>query len=139
MNSTLDKQAIATGKANSHLKHQSQKVALGYPTFLPDNIEKIERVGVTRNASRTPYIVYWINGRRCCTFFKRKYLFWLLQLYISIKHKQEVQVKSVEASKDFIQVYISAEIFCLQQSKFCAFLEYYHLAATTRVVATLSS
>lgn len=38
------------------------QLKLKVPTFI-----EVERVGFTKNASNTPYLVYGVGDRRCCT------------------------------------------------------------------------
>ena len=65
----LEPPTIATSELHSHLEQQAQSVA---PQIeLVAATISVERLGLTRNASSTPYIVYRVKERRCCTFFKR--------------------------------------------------------------------
>ena len=56
MHSTLDTPMIATSELYSHLEQQAQSIAPQIE-LVPARIQ-VERLGLTRNASSTPYIVY---------------------------------------------------------------------------------
>lgn len=99
MNSTLCEQAIATGELYSHLEQQVNAVAPEIPALVPVPI-KMERVGFTRNASCTPYIVYWVGSSRCCTFVKRKVFFELGQALLKLVRGIEGKVHSVISSAE---------------------------------------
>lgn len=62
---------------------------------------RVERVGLTRNASNTPYIVYWVRDRRCCTFVKRKVFLQLVQVLLKLTKGVEDKIRSVTSSLDF--------------------------------------
>ena len=62
---------------------------------------KVERIGFTRNASKTPYAVYRVNGRRCCTFIKRKFFMELLQILLKLKHGIEEKIRTITSSAHF--------------------------------------
>lgn len=66
----LDEAAIAAGDVNQHLKQLADAVAPELKPLVPAKI-RAERVSFTRNASNTPYVVYWVGDRRCSTFIKR--------------------------------------------------------------------
>ena len=96
MYSTTDIQAIATTELYSHLEQQAQSVAPEIPSIVKARIQ-IERVGLTRNASSTPYIIYTIGDRRCSTFFKRKLLWQLMQALLKSEYEIEDKICGIIA------------------------------------------
>lgn len=64
-------QRIAQAELNRYLEAQANAIAPERNPLVPIKI-KVERVGFTRNASKTPYAVYKVDGRRCCTFISAK-------------------------------------------------------------------
>ncbi len=96
----LDEAAIATRELYSHLKQQVSVIAAGVQPLVSANIT-VERVGFTRNASNTPYMVYWVNDRRCCTFIKRSRFLELVQMLLKLKYNIEDRIKGVASSVDF--------------------------------------
>lgn len=84
----------------SHLKFQSKAIL---PLLKPIARVSIvvEKIGFTRNASNTPYIVYRVNDRRCCTFVKRRWFFECVQLLLLIKDGIEPKIRSIRSTSDF--------------------------------------
>lgn len=71
---------------------------------------KVERIGFTRNASNTPYIVYQVDAskdnltvrlRRCCTFIKRRRFLELVAALLKLKYSIAERLKSIVSSPDF--------------------------------------
>lgn len=85
---------------NQYLKSQVAAVAPALKPLVPAKI-RVERVGFTRNASNTPYIVYWANNRRCCTFIKRKVFLELVQVLLKLTKAVEDKIRSVTCSLYF--------------------------------------
>ncbi len=107
--SKLRPSAIAQTELNRYLEAQVGEISklrlLGSitPELIPlvsVNIE-VERVGLTRNASNTPYLVYRVNGRRCSTFIKRRVFFDLLGIFLKLKYSIEDRIRSVTSSPYF--------------------------------------
>ena len=94
-----DSKAIASSLLSS-LKFQSKPIIPLLKPLVPTLIE-VERVGFTRNASNTPYLVYRINDRRCCTFVKRRWLFTCVQLLLKLKDGIEAKIRKISSSSDF--------------------------------------
>lgn len=99
MYSTYDIGAIATSELyciiESHLKPPAPHIKPILPTEII-----VERIGFTQNASNTPYIVYRVNDRRCCTFVKRSWFFECMRLLLKIKDGVEAKIRSVRTLKD---------------------------------------
>lgn len=120
-----DTSAIAT----TALQYNSE-----LPTFLPRGLTKIERVGMTRNASRTPYVVYWVGERRCCTFFKRRLFFKLLKVLVAIAHKTISTIKSVAMTEwGGLKVKTATAQWILARVQVNKFFQSYHQAAFEQV------
>ncbi|MUL39196.1 hypothetical protein [Gloeocapsopsis dulcis] len=104
------------------------------PTFLPQGITKVERVGMTRNASRTPYVVYWVGERRCCTFFKRRLFFKLLKVLVAIAHSTISAVKNVETTEwGGLKIKSTTEAWILARAQVNKFFYNYHQAVFEQV------
>ena len=89
----------AQAKANA--QRSSQRLfALERNPLVPIKIE-VERVGFTRNAAKTPYAVYKVDGRRCCTFIKRKFFMELIQILLKLKHGIEEKIRTITSSAHF--------------------------------------
>ena len=99
MYSTYDIGAIATSELyciiESHLKPPAPQIKPIVPTEII-----VERIGFTQNASKTPYIVYRVNDRRCCTFVKRRWFYLCMRLLLKIKNGVEATICSVSTAKD---------------------------------------
>ncbi len=100
MNSTCDEQAIATTELYCYLEQQVNAFAPEIPALVPAPI-KVERVGFTRNQSNTPYLVYRVGGRRCCTFIARRAFLELIQMLLKVRHSIDVKIAGVVSSPDF--------------------------------------
>ena len=98
--SRSDEQAIATKELYYHLEAQVSPITPEIPALVPAPI-KVERVGFTRNASNTPYIVYVVNQRRCCTFVKRRFFVNLVQALMKLKYSIQDCIKSMVISPNF--------------------------------------
>jgi hypothetical protein len=98
MNSNpLDEAAIASLELNAYLKAQANLIAPEFVPLVRVNI-KVERVGFTRNASRTPYIVYKVGDRRCSTFIKRQVFFDLVRVLLKLRCGVLDRVKSIKSA-----------------------------------------
>jgi hypothetical protein len=100
MNFTRDELAIATAEFYCYLEQQINASAPEIPALVPAPI-KIERVGFTRNASNTPYIVYRIADRRCSTFIARRWFLELAQKLLKLRHSVDARIAGVVSSPDF--------------------------------------
>lgn len=94
MYSTSDVQAIATKELYSHLQAQVQAIAPELPTLVNATITSVIRIGFTRNAAATPYMVYKIGDRKCCTFIKKRLFLDLLVTMMSKYYKNRERLKS---------------------------------------------
>lgn len=96
----LDTQVIANRELNEYLESQVNSIA---PEILPivPKVIQVEKVGITRNSSSTPYLVYSIEDRRHCIFFKRKLLWHLLQAFLKAQHKIEDKIRAVISTDCF--------------------------------------
>ncbi len=101
MNSSFkNQQVIAPTELKKYLEAQASAIAPELIPLVRVNI-KVERVGFTRNASNTPYIVYWVGDRRCCTFIKRRVFLELVQVLLQLKYGIEDLICSVYSSPYF--------------------------------------
>lgn len=100
MYSTLDELSIATAELYCQLEQQADAIAPEMPALVPIKI-RVERVSFTRNASRTPYMVYWVGDRRCCTFIKRLRFLDLVQVLLKLKCGIEDKICGVVSSESF--------------------------------------
>lgn len=108
------------------------------PTFLPPGLTKVERVGMTRNASRTPYVVYWVGERRCCTFFKRRVFLKLLQVLMAIAHNTTSTIKSVATTEwGGLKVKTATAQWILARVQVNKFFQNYHQAVFQQVAFSL--
>lgn len=103
MHSTENIQAIATAELNSYLEIPGgtsvvSRIVPNLTPIVPRAIV-VERFGFTRNSSNTPYIVYKVNGRRCCTFVKRKFFTSLIQKLLKIKYGITEKLTSIKKSE----------------------------------------
>ncbi|MBE9193503.1 SWIM zinc finger family protein [Gloeocapsopsis crepidinum LEGE 06123] len=110
------------------------------PTFLPQGLTKVERVGMTRNASRTPYVVYWVGERRCCTFFKRQLFFKLLKVLVAIAHTTINTVKCVETTEwGGLKIKAATAAWILARAQVNKFFYSYHQVIFEQVTLSLQS
>jgi hypothetical protein len=112
MNSnSFDEAAIAQAELNAYLEDLANSIAPEFTERMPAvvlspatlvplvraNI-KVERLGFTRNASRTPYMVYKVGDRRCSTFIKRQVFLDLVQVLLKLKYGILDRVKSITSA-----------------------------------------
>lgn len=90
----LDTTTIANQELHKYLESQVNSIAPEIAPIVPKIIQ-VEKIGITRNSSSTPYLVYTIENRRRCTFFKRKVLFHLLQAFLRAHYKIEDKIRAV--------------------------------------------
>ena len=113
---------IATNELCSHLEQQAQSVAPQI-TLVAATIS-VERLGLTRNASSTPYIVYRVNQHRCCTFFKRKLLWQLMQAMLRAEYGIEDKIRSVTSTPDLgLSFFIGSSWRHVLNQQICRFVE----------------
>jgi len=91
--------AIAKAKFNRYWQ-QVSGIASEIPALVPAAIQ-VERIGFTRNASNTPYIVYKVGTHRCCTFIKRSLFMAGVQALLKLRHNVEDRIQSMRSSPDF--------------------------------------
>lgn len=96
----LDTTTIANRELNEYLESQVNSIAPEIASIVPKIIQ-VEKIGITRNSSSTPYLVYTIENRRRCTFFKRKVLFHLLQAFLKAHYKIEDEIRAVISTNCF--------------------------------------
>jgi len=124
-----DEAAIAQDELNSYLEAQVRAIAPRFKCLVPVNI-KVERVGFTRNASRTPYIVYKVGDRRCCTFVKRLFFLELVQVLLKVKYSIEDRIRSITSSEYFgLSVETTEQPKYIPSSYINTFLERYNQVA----------
>ncbi|MDZ4871006.1 MAG: hypothetical protein CLLPBCKN_000394 [Chroococcidiopsis cubana SAG 39.79] len=118
----LEPPTIATSELHSHLEQQAQSVA---PQIeLVAATISVERLGLTRNASSTPYIVYRVKERRCCTFFKRKLLWQLMQAMLRAEYRIEDKIRSIISTPDFsLSFFIGSSWRHVLNHQICRFVE----------------
>jgi hypothetical protein len=118
----LEPPTIATSELHSHLEQQAQSVA---PQIeLVAATISVERLGLTRNASSTPYIVYRVKERRCCTFFKRKLLWQLMQVMLRAEYGIEDKIRSIISTPDFsLSFFIGSSWQHVLNHQICRFVE----------------
>lgn len=92
--------AIAFSELYSNLIQKNNPLAPLLKPIVPKSIS-VERVGFTKNASNTPYIVYRVGARRCCTFVKRKWFLLCVQMLLKHKFHIEARIRSVSVTSDF--------------------------------------
>lgn len=92
--------AHAQIELNQYLGQQASVIAPELTPLVPAPI-KVERVGFTRNASNTPYIVYWVANRRCCTFVKRRWFLNMVQALLKLKCSIEDKICGINLSPYF--------------------------------------
>lgn len=102
-----DSKAIASSLKTS-LKFPVNVIVPLLKPIVPTLIE-VERVGFTKNASNTPYVVYRINDRRCCTFVKRRWFFACVQLLLKLKDGIEAKIRNIRSSSDFGLIILTQE------------------------------
>lgn len=82
--------------AQFQAQRRDRRIVLELKPLVPVSI-RVERIGFTRNASNTPYIVYrnTSNGKRCCTFIKRRVLVELMQKLLKLKCSVVEKIRSL--------------------------------------------
>lgn len=101
MHSSLpDEVKIAQSELYQYLEQQVSAIAPELTPLVPVPI-RVERVGFTRNASNTPYIVYWVGDRRCSTFMKRRWFLEMAQKLLKLKCGIEDKICRIVSSPDF--------------------------------------
>lgn len=131
--SPLDETAIAQFELNQYLESQVAAVAPKLKPLVPAKI-RVERVGFTRNASNTPYIVYWVSDRRCCTFVKRKVFLELVQVLLKLTKGVEDKIRSITSSPDFgLSVKTSDRLEYIPRAYVRKFFELYNQTAVERI------
>ncbi len=134
MYSTYDSQAIASNELHCYLESQVKAITPELKPIVPTSI-KVERVGFTRNASNTPYLVYRVNGRRCCTFVKRRWFFECVQLLLKLKDGVEAKIRAITSSLHFGLSLITTETRQYIPSSYVnKFFTSLNQAALTRIV-----
>lgn len=96
MNFNHNLSAMATTQY-SQLKSQVAALVFELKPLVAKTIELV-RVGFTRNASNTPYIVYKVNNKRCCTFIKRKFFTDLVAKLLKLKYGVQEPLRSIRAN-----------------------------------------
>lgn len=91
-----DTQEIADRELGQYLEKQVNAIAPQSPSLVPRRIQ-VERIGLTKNASSTPYLIYWIEQHRFSLFFKRKLLWQMLQEFLNTTEK----IRSVVVTEHF--------------------------------------
>lgn len=102
--------ALVQSELTAHLNTQFKAFAAEIAPLVQASI-KVERIGFTRNASNTPYIVYQVSHiskdnlavrlRRCCTFIKRRRFLELVAALLKLKYSIAERLKSIVSSPDF--------------------------------------
>lgn len=129
----LDAVAIAQAELEEYLEQYANKVAPETPSLVAAEI-KVERVGFTRNASNTPYIVYWVKNRRWSTFIARSRFMELVQVLLKLKHKIEDRIRTVASSPDFgLSVTAGENQKYIPSSYLNRFFERYNKVALERI------
>ncbi len=125
----FDTFAIAQKNLYSYLEQQSSVLAPRLKPLVPKSI-LVERVGFTRNASNTPYIVYLVNNRRCCTFIKRRWFVELVQILLKLVKGIEAKIRSCTSTQwSGLNVKTDVTIESIASSYINKFFEEYNAAA----------
>jgi hypothetical protein len=121
--------AIASAEINQYFSGQIQKNSVELKPLIAKKI-KVERVGFTRNASNTPYVVYRVGERRCCTFIKRKVMTSLIQKLLQLTYGITESIRSLRVnSAGGLQVKTMSDTVCIKRRYVVKFLENYNTAA----------
>ncbi len=136
MHSNLkDETAIEQAELSSYLGAQVSATTPNLIVLVRANI-KVERVGFTRNASNTPYLVYKVGDRRCCTFIKRRVFFDLVRVLLSFKYGIEDRIASITVSLDFgLSVVTTGQRQYIPSTYINKFLERYNQVALEKTTA----
>jgi len=128
--------AIASTEINQYFSSQLPKNLVELKPLVAKKI-KVERVGFTRNASNTPYIVYLVGERRCCTFIKRKVLTYLIQKLLKLTHRITEAIRSLTVnSTRGLQIRTMSDAVCIEHHDVVKFLENYNTLALTSIAPT---
>ena len=126
--------AIAQAELNAYLEDLANSIAPEFTPLVRANI-KVERLGFTRNASRTPYMVYKVGDRRCSTFIKRQVFFDLVRVLLKFKYSILDRIRSITMAFGH-----SLSVDTLSERKFIPrpyvnkFFERYNQVALERIV-----
>lgn len=136
MHSNLkDETVIAQAELSSYLEAQVSATTPNLLVLVPTKI-KVERVGFTRNASNTPYLVYKVGDRRCCTFIKRRVFFDLVRVLLSFKYGIEDRIACIRLSLDFgLSVDTTGKSQYIASTYINKFLERYNQVALEKTKA----
>jgi hypothetical protein len=133
--------AIAQAELNAYLEDLANSIAPEFTPLVRANI-KVERLGFTRNASRTPYMVYKVGDRRCSTFIKRQVFLELVQVLLKLRCGTWERVKAVSVAHTGLYAG-SLSVDTTEGNKFIArpyvnaFFERYNQVALERIVPSL--
>lgn len=132
MHFTVDVPSIATNQLLSHLEQQVSVVAPDIPALVQRRIS-VDRIGLTNNASHTPYLVYYVGDgrsldrlrhRRCCTFFKRRILFDLMQLLLKVEYSITERIRSISVDVfNCFSLLLSKDCKNIPNRQACQFVE----------------
>ncbi|MUL35933.1 hypothetical protein [Gloeocapsopsis dulcis] len=128
--------AITSTEINRYFSAQTQQIPVELKPLIAKKI-KVERVGFTRNASNTPYIVYRVGERRCCTFIKRKVFTSLIQKLLKFTHGITESIRSLSVnSTGGVQIKTMSDAVCIECRYVVKFLENYNTVALNSTVPT---
>ena len=132
----LNPVAIANFELYKYLESQAQVVAPQLKPLVPANI-KIERIGFTRNASNTPYIVYQVNNRRWSRFIKRVEFMQLVQVLLKLVKGIDDKIRSLVSTPDFgLLAQVGEQREYIPSSYVRKFFDLYNRAAVERIAPT---
>ncbi|PIG90854.1 hypothetical protein [Gloeocapsopsis sp. IPPAS B-1203] len=130
--------AIASTEINQYFSSKLPKNPVELKPLVAKKI-KVERVGFTRNASNTPYIVYLVGERRCCTFIKRKVLTSLIQKLLKLTHRITEAIRSLTLnSTRGLQIKTMSDAVCIKHHDVVKFLENYNTVALESITPTIN-
>jgi hypothetical protein len=130
--------AIASTEINQYFSSQILKNPVELKPLVAKKI-KVERVGFTRNASKTPYIVYRVGERRCCTFIKRKVFTSLIQKLLKLTHRITESIRSLKVnSSGGLQAKTLSGTVCIEHRYVVKFLENYNTVALESITPTIN-
>lgn len=116
-------QTLANLELSDYLEAQANVLAPELSPIVPKVI-KVEKVGLTRNSSSTPYLVYRVGDRRCCTFFKRKLLWHLVQTLLRIDYGIDEKIRSIVSTQFFdLSLKLGDSWLNVVRSHVCQFVE----------------
>lgn len=130
---SLDEVAIAAADVNQHVEQLADAVAPELKPLVPAKI-RVERVSFTRNASNTPYVVYWVGDRRCSTFIKRSRFLELVQMLLKLKYSIEDRITAIISSAHFgLSIKLGAQQQYIPRVFVNKFFERYNTVSLERV------